>query len=1096
MFKKTFLSMTVASFLALSGCSDNDGEPNKGSRNEYVGGVADEFEALTADGRIYPVFNPALSQVPVPNDFIFDSTAGDGTFSDAAPGETNPVLVALGSLSGASTVAPIDIPLSGEVDPGTIDARAFMPFGTSIVPNPEQTVFVIELDYASGDPLQGLLAQETPTIPIALAAQNAANPESPLAPAAGLQLFQELSNPSFEATQLNLGGVWTLRITPTKPLKPKTRYVVMLTDGILDTQGRPIVQSPSYYNLTNEELPLASPTLGALRSLVNLFWESIGGTYLANLTNAGRPDEADLSVNNIALSYSFTTSGDEKVLEYIANPTEWFIDQLTTFVRLSAVGTVTSDLTGDGAVDYFDNEFAADAAVAGFPSDEIAAALGPVFAFPPPNGCQGLTGETAIACLSTVLATAPSSQGGFADLLPTPEARNVAVTSRNTPLAFVSAPASAVLTSATITPLVAQGTIDVPYYLGIPGSGDAITGSSWKADTTLAGAMNSAFASIGLALPQGTGASDVVNYIFPFPAQSDGDTTAEGINDLTIPWLAIYPDANCPMPYPTVIFQHGITTDRSAALSVGGVMAERCFATIAIDQVVHGVSPVSTEEKLGLAETLLGIGQENGLPPNLAPGEANNQAVADGTITLGFVMAAAMIEDPEIAQGIIDGVISGTASSGDPSLDAAIVALKSFEGAVANSGSTIPGIARTDHERHFGFTADASLNAVPMNFDESAAFGSSGSLYINLLGFLNSRDINRQGVVDLLNLRETLSTIDLNGDSVPDLDADNVSFMGHSLGTYTGATFVAIANMSPVGNITSASLLTPATGVVRMLENSPAFAPTVVGGLAGAGISQGSSSYEAFLNFFQAALDAVDPINFADNLNTSINFADHAFTSPSYYSSSYSRFQTSADDTGVLMIEIAGRPDANGNPQLGFASDNVNPIETETTQLTTQFGTALPTLLSGTEKLAENMGAVDVMASAPVDLASPDTILSRLSFGSHGMYVLPILQSGEEQLYGDGAAAEETRRTVAFIEGLTQSIAFFSAGGELADGAQLGGAIPDSVDTGLDAAAASAGVPRDLICASIGIGGSDANPCSTLEAEAQFNARTNQQLNL
>ena len=83
----------------------------------------------------------------------------------------NPVIGALNSISGASTNAPIDIEMSGSVDASSIDARSVVLADpndpTSLIPNPNQNVFLIKLAYASGDPVQGLSNQEPPTIPFA-----------------------------------------------------------------------------------------------------------------------------------------------------------------------------------------------------------------------------------------------------------------------------------------------------------------------------------------------------------------------------------------------------------------------------------------------------------------------------------------------------------------------------------------------------------------------------------------------------------------------------------------------------------------------------------------------------------------------------------------------------------------------------------------------------------------------------------------------------------------------------------------------------------------------------------------------------------------
>ena len=63
----------------------------------------------------------------------------------------------------------------------------------------------------------------------------------------------------------------------------------------------------------------------------------------------------------------------------------------------------------------------------------------------------------------------------------------------------------------------------------------------------------------------------------------------------------------------------------------------------------------------------------------------------------------------------------------------------------------------------------------------TATTGDSGSLYINLTNFTNSRDKNRQAVLDLLNLRESLGSLDFDGTAGADLDPTQVLFVkGHA----------------------------------------------------------------------------------------------------------------------------------------------------------------------------------------------------------------------------------------------------------------------------------------------------------------------------
>ncbi|MAM88234.1 MAG: hypothetical protein CME36_13100 [unclassified Hahellaceae] len=1057
MLKRTLLSLAIGSTVFLAGCGDNGDSNNAGAISPKGGPFIN-----SAEGRTYPLFNPALSRVPVPSDIQLDQVASDGTFSDAPVGSTNPVQLALGKISGASLIAPIDIALNGAIDPASVNANFLTP---GLQPNPQQNVFLIELAYPSGDPIQGLLEAETPTIPFALTLAAAAQASTPAISA----LSAEASKPSYVANVIDQGGVPVLRIQPTKPLKPKTRYLVVVTDSILDAQGQPLIQDPAYQNITDETLELPSSALVGVRDIVNDFWEVTAETYLKRATNATRTAVGlpALDKRNVALTYSFTTTGDEKVLEYQANPAEWFNDQLTTFARLQGSklvgeatgdadnnGVIDGDLNGDGAVDYFDRNIAANSAVATFPDAATAAKLPTLFGAGAP--CAGASGPTAIGCMSTVLSS-PASIGAFIEKIgprtvtPSTEAGRV-----NVPLELLSAPVSLVLAEArqgapTKTPMVSQGTIKLPYFLGVPdegSNGSVIQSSTFVADAKVGDQLNAAFASVGLALPQGKvpasvdkngepvaekpAKSNAVNYIFPF---------LEKRADLDVPYVAIYPadSAACPRPLPVVIYQHGITTDRSAALSAGGVLAENCFATIAIDQPLHGVSPYSTAEQRALAQRLLDAANaQNSALPNDA---AAVDAVIAKQLTVGVVQSLASLANPADAVALINNFLA-TGTSGNASLDPAIGALESIQNTVANAGSTIPGLAPfvvdgVSKERHFSFTADASGNPIPMNFDPANAVGDSGSLYINLTGFVNGRDKNRQSVIDLLNLRASISAIDVDGPGTTTLDNNRVYFMGHSLGTVAGTAFTAVTNSDGKAstNVLSSSLLTPASGLARMLENSPSFAPRVVGGLAAAGVEQGTANYEIFMRVLQASLDPVDPIAFADNLNTSINYqaADPATATPTSLYDANASFQTSAVDTGVLLVELTGRADANGNPQLGFLSDQTNPIETEVTQLTTQFGTPFPDLLSGNSSLAEFMGATNVLASA-APAGTPDVLISRLDRGSHGMFVLPVIStSAEAALFGADAAAEETRRAEGFSQGIGQSIAMFSAGGELAN---------------------------------------------------------------
>ncbi len=916
MFKKTLISLAVASSLGLTGCFDSAGSGSGNADPDY------QISNPDIDGKTWPVFNPVTSELPIPNDLIFDSVASDGTFRVADT--TPPVTTALNSLSGASTVAPAVVRFNGQIDEDSVDARAFIftdpSDPTSVIPNPNQNVFLIELDYASGDPVRGLSISEPPTIPVAVTASLAAGGDA----GAGAELAGLAASPAYEAEVVQLDGQSAIRINPMAPLDPQKRYVVVVTNEVLDVNGDSITQSPSYANLTDEDQPLGSATLAPVRRLINSFWENIAANYF-QVTNSARPAESALTAENVAMSYSFTTSNDEKVLQYIAEPAAWFSDQLTSFIRITAAEAVVEDeldLNSDGEVNFSDVELAADGAVAGFPDADIEAALSPIFSAAPPNGCDGLTGQTAIDCVGFALANTPAAGGGFADLLPTPEERAVAldlagtndVTLASTPLGQIVSPGSV---------NIVQGTIELPYYLGVPSgtNGAPLQTESWNADNSVAAVLNEAFSALGLEIPQeDETVSDVVNYIFPFPELTEM---------VEVPLLVLYP-SDGDVSGGTVIYQHGITTDRSAALTFGSALADAAnVAVVAIDQPLHGVTPTSQESLEGLATSLLEAGQDNGLPASLAPSETTIEALIAGQLNLSFVMEATG-QDATDAQATIDTVLGG-GTSGDASLDAAIGFLGSAENTVASPGSTIPGIAATENERHFNFYANEANQPVQMDFDPAVAAGEdeSGSLFINLTNFLNGRDNLRQGSVDLMNLRASLGAIDFNGGAAGGtLDTTNVYFVGHSLGTINGSPFVAASNQNQIAlgisgspktsdDVVAANLLTPGGGIVRLLENSPAFAPSILGGLAAAaGLEQGDANLETYFNVFQAALDTVDPINFSDNhLN-------------------------GGAPAGILLSEVIG--------------DAVIPNSAEAGNT---LGNAFAAPLAGTEPLAATLGA-------------------------------------------------------------------------------------------------------------------------------------------
>lgn len=84
--------------------------------------------------------------------------------------------------------------------------------------------------------------------------------------------------------------------------------------------------------------------------------------------------------------------------------------------------------------------------------------------------------------------------------------------------------------------------------------------------------------------------SDIYFGVFQSPTLASGLTTGDNV-----PFLLAEPDATVvgPGPYPVVIFQHGITSDKTAALAIANTLASVGYVTLAIDAPYHGDRTVS-----------------------------------------------------------------------------------------------------------------------------------------------------------------------------------------------------------------------------------------------------------------------------------------------------------------------------------------------------------------------------------------------------------------------------------------------------------------------------------------------------------------------
>ncbi|WP_322407229.1 VolA/Pla-1 family phospholipase [Idiomarina sp. PL1-037] len=203
-------------------------------------------------------------------------------------------------------------------------------------------------------------------------------------------------------------------------------------------------------------------------------------------------------------------------------------------------------------------------------------------------------------------------------------------------------------------------------------------------------------------------------------------------------------------------------------------------------------------------------------------------------------------------------------------------------------------------------------------FGEINASSEAGAInYMNLQSLLTTRDNVRQSISDLIGLRLSLSNASFPDSST--INAQDVHFVGHSLGAIAGTGFTTIANapfsksqlepLAPMFKVQASALGMPGGSLANFLLASEEFGPVIKGNIAynaseafaesvdtqaeAAGIEKNTAAYlellaaayaefeangdpeavaelQASLNQFafaaQTVVDSADPINYAKSL--------------------------------------------------------------------------------------------------------------------------------------------------------------------------------------------------------------------------------------
>ena len=946
MFIRNVLFTAIsAATLGLTGCLESGGQTNKNANPEYkVNG------SLTVKGT-HPLFDPLKTEFVIPSDALFGlSEVDDGTMLNGSD-PANPVTQGLGFMDGASVLAPIDIRISASLDSQQVlDARGFVEVDGKVVPNPDQNVFLIPVEYASGDAVKALNA-EAPGLTPAARYREALRLEAAGNTAAADAIFSDLLTEKVRVELLDINGGQNnlIRVLPLTPLAAKTQYVLAVTNDIVDASGNPLVGSPTYQSVADPERVLSNGAFGPFRDAM-LPARQLAADYFDFKREYAESADFSATFADIPYATTITTTAVDDVLVANAAPVTFFRSSLQISQRqdelvklVNGFYNLSDQPLGEGASSAESNLNSAiyatltdtsfrlyDEALATILTDANASGTAVVYSDVVADKdadrrlAHAIQIATAEAVYSDTLATfkaeidaqAQTMADAADSLLDTPKPRTVSFFSQrnsnqiNSALQFDPTPVN----GDEVTARVYEGEITLPYYLGLPEQDD---GSAIKSESWVAADFSADESGTLSAAP-----SDRVTYRFPF-AEKTGDTT--------VPIIVAAPSNTLSgnQPFPVIIYQHAATTDRSAILPLATAAgltcaaepASDCFVTIGIDQPLHGIF-------------------DTGVVGNVFP-------------------------------------ISGD----DPS----------------QAGASAEAV-----ERHFGFAADADLNAVTADqVDEP----SSGSLFLNFTNYANTRDNMRQGAMDLLNINASLANIQaaLNSCSSCDnsvtLDLDRVYFVTHSLSAMGGAAVPHVTNVASADNANlepiDASIFFNAGGqFTRVAENSTTIA--VENGLlpaldeASDGLlAQGRIELDLYFNIFQGLLDSADPAAYA----------------PLY------------QGQPLLVTEIAGDPADPEKPTdktIPNAADelgNLPPLETTIAETGFEInGENMP--LAGTDPMAAAMGATAIQ-----ETGNTLPVITRYTEGAHGN---PI-SAGQK-------GSEAFSSAAVFDEMVAQLLELFSAG--------------------------------------------------------------------
>ncbi|HKV96094.1 MAG TPA: alpha/beta fold hydrolase [Gammaproteobacteria bacterium] len=227
----------------------------------------------TASTAFQARYSPLSGIGPFPNDLYFNgSTTGTlnipfaSTSAAAAP--ANAALASMNHLDGFGTQSVINAYFTASVDPATLNASDVFVF--KVTANPQNKAI---------DPTKG----GTPLVP-------------------GADCTASTTDYTVGLSSAVDSGGTVLNITPCKPLASGSTYLVVLTNGIKDTNGDAASASSDYALILAADLPVLSG--GAMGTTGNAQLDQVALFTLPQLAVAAG---AAINPQNIVLTFSFST---------------------------------------------------------------------------------------------------------------------------------------------------------------------------------------------------------------------------------------------------------------------------------------------------------------------------------------------------------------------------------------------------------------------------------------------------------------------------------------------------------------------------------------------------------------------------------------------------------------------------------------------------------------------------------------------------------------------------------------------------------------------------------------------------------------------